>query len=566
MIKNFSLLLFSAISVVSYSQVTVTNNLTVQQYVENVLLGSGVTVSNIQFNGVPANTVQESVGQFDDPASSIGLGGGFIMGSGNVQLAVGPNDQTGSTLGGTGALGVDTDLQAITANQIYDECVIEFDFVPSGDTISFRYVFASEEYPEYACGSVNDAFGFFLTGTNPNGPNYVAKNLALIPDPNNPGQYTNTPVSINTVNDGVGGMGGTAGCDAADTAWASYSVFFAGNYVGNDFQYDGRTVVLTAVAAVNCGETYHIKLAIGDAGDGVLDSGVFLEENSFNSSGLSITANVTDTYEGCGNAMFIVSRTDTTSNSVVNLLIQGTATNGVDYELIPDSIVFAPGALSDTIFLVTLMDDDGGSLSEVVELIIDNTDACSGPAITIYNVDPMTASINFGDTLCTESPMNELHTFTATVTGGIAQLGYSYVWLSEPYYDLGWQQGEPSITVAPWVTTTFQLAVGDVCGNAVASQAEIVFVECPISIPNVMTPDGDGKNDFFEIANIEDYPDADLVIINRWGVVVYEATGYKNNWSGSDLTDGVYFYQLYPNGRKYEKGMYQGFFHIIKKH
>ena len=60
-------------------------------------------------------------------------------------------------------MGTDTDLQSITPNQIYDECIIEFDFVPEGDTISFNYVFASEEYPEYVCGSVNDAFGFFLT-------------------------------------------------------------------------------------------------------------------------------------------------------------------------------------------------------------------------------------------------------------------------------------------------------------------------------------------------------------------------------------------------------------------
>ena len=66
-------------------------------------------------------------------------------------------------------MGSDFDLQSITSNQIYDECVIEFDFVPEGDSISFNYVFVSEEYPEYVCASFNDAFGFFLTGPNPNG-------------------------------------------------------------------------------------------------------------------------------------------------------------------------------------------------------------------------------------------------------------------------------------------------------------------------------------------------------------------------------------------------------------
>ena len=97
-------------------------------------------------------------------------------------------------------MGSDFDLQSITSNQIYDECVIEFDFVPEGDSISFNYVFVSEEYPEYVCASFNDAFGFFLTGPNPNLPNYNAENIALIPNPNNPSTYTNTPVAINTVN------------------------------------------------------------------------------------------------------------------------------------------------------------------------------------------------------------------------------------------------------------------------------------------------------------------------------------------------------------------------------
>lgn len=564
MIKYFSLLFFTSLSVVGYSQVTVNNNLTVEQYVQNVLLGSGVTVTNIEYNGVPANVVQESIGEFTDPTGTIGLMGGFIMGSGDVQLAESPNIGNSFSLGGTGDPGVDTDLQSITANQIFDEAVIEFDFIPSGDTISFRYVFASEEYPEYVCGSVNDAFGFFLTGPNPNGAAYVAKNIALIPDPNNPGQYTNTPVSINTVNPGVAGdSGNPVNCSDADPAWAAYSVFYAGNNNGTDFEYDGRTVPLTAVAAVECGQTYHIKLAIGDAGDPVFDSGVFLEANSFNSNGLSITANVVDTYEGCGNAYFVVSRSDTNNYDVVPLIIQGTATNGDDYTFIPDSVVFEQGALTDTIFLETLVNDDLGVTSEDVEILIDDADACGGPVITILDVQPMTVSISVGDTLCPEAPMNETHTFTSTVTGGIP-FGYTYVWYAVPYYDFTGIQGQTSITVAPDYTTQFYLAVGDVCGNAVASEVKEVYVECPISIPNVFTPDNDGKNDFFMIRNIEDYPNSDLVILNRWGNEVFKATGYKNDWNGGSLTEGVYFYKLYPNGLKYETDMYHGFFEIIR--
>jgi gliding motility-associated-like protein len=125
-------------------------------------------------------------------------------------------------------------------------------------------------------------------------------------------------------------------------------------------------------------------------------------------------------------------------------------------------------------------------------------------------------------------------------------------------------QGQPSITVSPDYTTQFQLAVGDVCGNAAASEFKEVFVECPIMIPNVFTPGNDGNNDLFVIRNIEDYPNSELVVLNRWGVEVFKATGYKNDWNGGGLTEGVYFYKLYPNGLKYETDMYQGFFQIIR--
>ena len=157
------------------------------------------------------NVVNAQVGEFVDPNSATGLANGLILGSGDVTMAAQANTGGGSTLGGGTGAGVDADLASLTLNQINDECIVEFDFIPTGDSLVFSYVFASEEYEEYVCGSVNDAFGFFLTGTNPNGANYAATNLALVPDPNNPSVYTTTGVSINTVNPGVAGGNGTAG-------------------------------------------------------------------------------------------------------------------------------------------------------------------------------------------------------------------------------------------------------------------------------------------------------------------------------------------------------------------
>ncbi len=269
-----------------HAQVVVNNSNTVQYYVQNVLLGGGVTVSNITYNGGTGTISDPRVGGFTDATSSIGLSAGFLMATGGVGVAQGPNNNTGAGNNlGLGNSSSDPDLTAIASGNLNDPCIIEFDFVPLGDTLRFDYVFASEEYPEYVCSNYNDVFGFFLTGNNPLGGTYNAVNLAKVPTPGVPGSYTNTMVAINTINPGTAGANGSApNCASIDPNWASYNIYYVSNS-GNNYQYDGKTVTLPVYALVNCGETYHIKMAVADVGDGAYDSGVFLEAGSFMVSG-----------------------------------------------------------------------------------------------------------------------------------------------------------------------------------------------------------------------------------------------------------------------------------------
>lgn len=65
-----------------------------------------------------------------------------------------------------------------------------------------------------------------------------------------------------------------------------------------------------------------------------------------------------------------------------------------------------------------------------------------------------------------------------------------------------------------------------------------------ITIPNVFTPNGDGKNDSFEIVGLSLYESNEIRIVNRWGSPVYEKTGYQNDWKADGLSDGTYFYVL----------------------
>ncbi|WP_113661430.1 T9SS type B sorting domain-containing protein [Pedobacter nanyangensis] len=66
-----------------------------------------------------------------------------------------------------------------------------------------------------------------------------------------------------------------------------------------------------------------------------------------------------------------------------------------------------------------------------------------------------------------------------------------------------------------------------------------------IKVPNVITPNGDGKNDVLKIDGIELYKENSLAIFNRWGNEVYRSPGnYINNWSGEGLSEGTYYYVL----------------------
>ncbi len=68
---------------------------------------------------------------------------------------------------------------------------------------------------------------------------------------------------------------------------------------------------------------------------------------------------------------------------------------------------------------------------------------------------------------------------------------------------------------------------------------------------NTFTPNGDGKNDFFTVENLSEYPNSELTVFTRWGNKVYESSPYKGDWNGAcntckkgaeKLSDGVYYY------------------------
>jgi PEP-CTERM motif len=230
--------------------ITTTSNANV---LVNSILGSGITVSNVTYNGAPIAS-----GTFTNGLSSgIGIDTGIILTSGNANLAPGPNTQDSAT-GNNGLLG-DANLNSLIPGfNTFDASTLQFDFTSATGDLFFNYVFASEEYNEFANSSFNDVFGFFLDGVN----------IALLPG-------TNTPVSINNVNGG-----NPLGTNAQN------SQFFINNDPSDggplfNLQYDGFTKVFTASAKGLSAGKHTIKLAIADAGDSSLDSAVFIQGGTF---------------------------------------------------------------------------------------------------------------------------------------------------------------------------------------------------------------------------------------------------------------------------------------------
>ncbi len=236
-----------------------------QQLVEDFLINSGC-IQNIQVTNTASGIfggTEKSFGYFDANGSAFPFSSGIVMSTGKLRNVPGPNTNLSDddAPGWTG----DQDLEtALGINNTTNATVIEFDFTTNADNISFRYLFASEEYQE---GSPNtclysDAFAFLI---KPIGGTY--ENIALVPG-------TNTPVLVTTVHSGIAGS-----CPPINEG------FFEGyNGANVPINFNGQTKVLTAQTSVIPNQAYHIKLVIADEQNYRFDSAVFIEANSFNIS------------------------------------------------------------------------------------------------------------------------------------------------------------------------------------------------------------------------------------------------------------------------------------------
>ncbi len=411
------------------------------------LIGQGVSFSNASYTGRDV-----AIGTFNGVSSNIGLNSGVIITSGHINVAPGPNNNGGASYSNNGPN--IQELEILAQSVTYDGAILEFDFVPQSNLISFRYVFASEEYNEYVCSEFNDAFAFFITGPGIMG----AENLAVVPS-------TTLPVTINTINNGLVGALGSASNSPCELGNSAY---FVGNTL-QTVQYDGFTTVLTAQRAVIPCQTYHIRLMIADGADDIFDSAVFLEENSFNSATYTISvstpSNDSTIFEGCTSATLTFSRPNADPTPMtINYAVNGSATPGVDYNALP-GVITIPAGQSDVSITVSAIADGINEGTETIS--IRGLTNCGDIPVDILIKEKPPVLVNIPTrSLCNGSgPV----TLTANVFGGMQP----YTWL--------WDNGATtaSIAVNPSGPTNYQVTVSDACGTTVVQTTTVAVAPIP---------------------------------------------------------------------------------------
>jgi gliding motility-associated-like protein len=508
--KFFVTLIAFVMHSLAFGQLITNSSLSPQGLVQNVLLGSGVTVSNVMYNGSPG-----AIGQFTANNTTLGITQGIVMTTGTVQATSsgpqGPNNQSNAGMDNNAPGSTLLTNQVLGGTQTFNAAILEFDFIPYADTVRFKYVFGSDEYPEFAPpnnSGYNDVFGFFISG-----PGIVGmQNIARLP---NGGGI----VSINNVNAITNQQFFTFNGDGNSPPYDSNPQYI---------QYDGFTKVLEAVSKVQCGQTYHLIIAIADAGDGQWDSGMFLEANSLSTKtpieieytlSQQVYTNPDWLAEGCVSAAVTLTRQNNTASSLtIPVQVSGTATNGQDYTGVPTSITFNAGQTTTTFTLNALFDNLTEGLENVV-LTFPISDPCGNVTplvVTLYiqDVPPLVVTINGATIACPGDPIN----LTTNVSGGVTP------------YQFTWSTGETtsSINFTPTSTQTINVQVSDACSSSPTSASIIVNVPQypPITISV--------SNDLTEICP---YLPQDFGVIPSGGTGAYNyqwtANGIPFNWTDS---------------------------------
>ena len=496
---------------------------TVSELVTEVLIDSECSQAfNVTYSTGSNFGTTNGIGYFEANGSSWPFESGLIMTSGDVMNAVGP--ETGVLGDGTYDWPGDADLEAfipgLNDGDTNNASIIEFDFVPVTDYMSFDFIFAAEEYGTFQC-TFTDAFAFLLTDTQG-----VTTNLAIVPG-------TVDPISVLTVRDEQF----NAGCESVNPE-------FFGNYYGpgglptltSPTNFIGHTIPMTAEANVIPNELYHIKLVVADDGDTVYDSAVFISAGSFNIGDLDLGEDILldSGNANCEGDEIMLDAGGLPNNSTISWYMDGNLIEG-------ESNVNL--AVTETAFYSA-------------NIIINDTDCTFTDEILVeFFAVPEVVAIDDNIIKC----VNESHIIEVEVTNANELNSLTYYWSldgldiqvgPESTYnldDINGESGEFTVSVFDDITS---------CWSSTTIQVDLYQNSYCVDQPQGLSPNGDGINDCLILDHLEDREDIQKAeVFNRYGVKVYELNEYVDQWCGTDqegeiLPVGTYFYIIYFNSNK----------------
>ena len=502
---------------------TSTTLYSVEELVTEVLINSEC---NQAFNVTSSTGIDfgstNGIGYFEANGSSWPFENGLIMTSGDVANAAGP--ESGVLVDGDYAWPGDGDLEAfipgLNAGDTNNASIIEFEFVPVSNSMSFDFIFAAEEYGTFQC-TFTDAFAFLLTDSSGN-----TSNLAIVPG-------TDDPISVLTVRDDQY----NGSCESVNAEW------FA-NYYGpgglppltSPTNFIGHTEVMTATATVIPNEVYTIKLVVADDGDTIYDSAVFIDGGSFDIGQLDLGE---DILVSSGNAL---------CEGQEIVLDAGALPNNSSIEW------FMDGTLLEGETGVTLTVTETAFYSAIIT--VDNTDCAYGDDILVeFFQSPQIVAVEDSIIKCA----NEGYTLEVNIENSDQLNSLTYIWTLDgidlqtgtdnTYYldELTEETGEFTVTVFDDVTY---------CWNSITINVDFYENSYCVDLPQGLSPNGDGYNDCLILDHLEDIEDIDKIeVFNRYGTKIYEMNEYVDQWCGVDqdgkiVPVGTYFYIIYFNSTK----------------
>jgi len=603
--KWFYLLFFSFSFTSSIAQLIVSDVVSVQQDVQG-LAGDGVVISNVSYFYANGSGDDSPIGGFTDPSSTIGLSGGLLITTGSAKKAGGSNNSPSEGQANNSNNQFSSDLSKLVSGvDFLDLCIVEFDISVSSDVLTFNYVFGSEEYVEFVDQGYNDVFGFFISGPGINGVKNIAlvPNSTIPVSVNSINDVRNTAYFINNGSGEVDVQGSPVQYDgytvpltaeARVTPCQIYHIKLVIADVGDPFYDSGVFIEANSFSSRNVPtvELIFEHERFDYAVEGCNNVKVRVGRGELDL--LRLNESVEYYYEFLGSAVLDEDFVSSLNNFLI--IPKGQEFIEFDIDIISDEekeivefvqFVLTAGCSSfekkyETKFQI--YDEYFYGLNTQVaclnqESMINpspkNNDdlfwydealscqSCVSPIVIedttkwyVFDAKDIVSGCETTDSVYVIVWSMEAD-FEVSQAGCYTVQDFKFINTSEKAESYFWSFGdgetseevEPSHLFGDWSGDNNEssyvvslVAVNEKyrCQDTLVKQ---VLVDDYVFVPNIITPNGDGKNEYFELNGFLGTCWL-LSVYDRWGSLVFQEENYKNDWNGGDLSDGVYYYEV----------------------